>query len=703
MRATFEPNCGLLPAALPGEVHPDPAQPGSCGCRAQGTAGGRAGACACTLTSGTAPHRPRRRSPRRKGHGRSGTEGRTTEPAIRSQGRRGQPPLLVSQAVLFERIGWAPKRPAASVTAAFPDIQFDLGAFINPAQVFNDGAGNVTAQFPPVYTLFLPVKLTRTPTRADQATLATRAGHDRGQLPGQPGRRADLLGVLRPAVLQSAAPGAGGQAHAGAARRPEPPGARRGGPVPDRRGGRPGRRPGRDRPRDHQGPVQRQRGHRVQRPAVPPAQRLADQADLGVAVAAGQQRPERPARALARLRRAAQLPAAARPVRPAGPAAQAGRPARLRVRVPDQPGLDDGDGLRGPADQRGRPGRDHHVRGQRVGQADQRAARRLLRQRLDRALLARDRGPVPVLRAAPPGPRHPDGEPFTERCQYMFRSNQLGTPTGSPRWATPTSSATAAARRSSTTCSRAPTPRCSGPRTATASSPRATPGSAPRSPASPGSATRRRCSRCPGRPTARRCTSGRTAPGSTAWTCPRSAPSPDRPGSRCTAGSNQFKLQFLIYVPTADLFARMRTAQAAQQFQKQFLAGDDRRQRPGAVHHRDPAAELPGPAPAAPGLPAAGTGRRALRAARPARQPVRVGHGQRSGSAGTNGSGGSGASNGSGSAGSGGPAGPVGPAATATAAPATATAAAVAAPAAATAASRAAAPAGRSAGRPGSG
>ena len=73
--------------------------------------------------------------------------------------------LLVSQAVLFERIGWAPKRPAASVTAAFPDIQFDLGAFINPAQVFNDGAGNVTAQFPPVYTLFLPVKLTRTPTR----------------------------------------------------------------------------------------------------------------------------------------------------------------------------------------------------------------------------------------------------------------------------------------------------------------------------------------------------------------------------------------------------------------------------------------------------------------------------------------------------------------------------------------------------------
>src|SRR5260370_14480766 len=29
-------------------------------------------------------------------------------------------------------------------------------------------------------------------------------------------------------------------------------------------------------------------------------------------------------------------------------------------------------------------------------------------------------------------PRRPDGEPFTERCQYMFRSNQLGTPNGIP-------------------------------------------------------------------------------------------------------------------------------------------------------------------------------------------------------------------------------------------------------------------------------
>ena len=44
-------------------------------------------------------------------------------------------------------------------------------------------------------------------------------------------------------------------------------------------------------------------------------------------------------------------------------------------------------------------------------------------------------------------------------------------------------------------------------------------------------------------------------------------------GTDVPAGSKQFKLQFLMYVPTADLFAQMRNAAAAQQFQKQFLGG----------------------------------------------------------------------------------------------------------------------------------
>jgi hypothetical protein len=78
--------------------------------------------------------------------------------------------FLLSQAALLEHLAHPVARAEPS-SRAFPDIQFDLGAFINPAEVLNDGAGNVTLQFPPVYTLFQPVQLTRTPTPGDQATL----------------------------------------------------------------------------------------------------------------------------------------------------------------------------------------------------------------------------------------------------------------------------------------------------------------------------------------------------------------------------------------------------------------------------------------------------------------------------------------------------------------------------------------------------
>jgi hypothetical protein len=77
-------------------------------------------------------------------------------------------------------------RPAAAATT-FSDIQFAMGGFINPAQVLNDGAGNVTAQFPPTYALLLPAKLTH-PDRDREAPARPRPVHHRGQLPGQPGR-----------------------------------------------------------------------------------------------------------------------------------------------------------------------------------------------------------------------------------------------------------------------------------------------------------------------------------------------------------------------------------------------------------------------------------------------------------------------------------------------------------------------------------
>jgi hypothetical protein len=78
--------------------------------------------------------------------------------------------FLLTQAAMFEALAVAPARPAAAATA-FSDIQFNLGAFIKPAQTFNDGAGNVIAQFGPVFALFLPAVLTRTPTKADQLAL----------------------------------------------------------------------------------------------------------------------------------------------------------------------------------------------------------------------------------------------------------------------------------------------------------------------------------------------------------------------------------------------------------------------------------------------------------------------------------------------------------------------------------------------------
>jgi hypothetical protein len=78
--------------------------------------------------------------------------------------------LLISQAALFETLAVTPAR-GATTAAAFSDIQFNMNAFVHPAAVFNDGAGNVTAQFPVVYSLFLPIALTRTPTTTDQHTL----------------------------------------------------------------------------------------------------------------------------------------------------------------------------------------------------------------------------------------------------------------------------------------------------------------------------------------------------------------------------------------------------------------------------------------------------------------------------------------------------------------------------------------------------
>jgi hypothetical protein len=91
---------------------------------------------------------------------------------------------FLAQAAMLEGIAITPARTANA--AAFSDIQFDIGQFINPAQILNDGAGNVTVQFGPVFAMFLPARLNRTPTKADQTTLANALAAIEAAYPASP-------------------------------------------------------------------------------------------------------------------------------------------------------------------------------------------------------------------------------------------------------------------------------------------------------------------------------------------------------------------------------------------------------------------------------------------------------------------------------------------------------------------------------------
>ena len=67
----------------------------------------------------------------------------------------------------LDAFGFAPFRQAQAVPVKLPNIQFDIGDFIAPAQNI-DG---IPFQFGPVYTLFVTAKLRRAPTRHDQRVL----------------------------------------------------------------------------------------------------------------------------------------------------------------------------------------------------------------------------------------------------------------------------------------------------------------------------------------------------------------------------------------------------------------------------------------------------------------------------------------------------------------------------------------------------
>jgi hypothetical protein len=169
----------------------------------------------------------------------------------------------------------------------------------------------------------------------------------------------------------------------------------------------------------------------------------------------------------------------------------------------------------------------------------------------------------------------PDGEPFTERLQYMFRSNQLGTANGIPTAGNTdqftngggpafinnvfqgTNDAMLSAQDSGGTF---------------------TPGNSSQTATFTGTgrighiAALQRVSRAAdGTPLHIR----NDGPGFDGMDVPAFRTFPGSNGVNVPAGTGQFKLQFLMFVPTADLFARMRAATAAQDLQHQFLNNED--------------------------------------------------------------------------------------------------------------------------------
>jgi hypothetical protein len=100
------------------------------------------------------------------------TEGMFRHPVSRrSLLKVGAAGALASQLAMFEQLAWMPQRLAFAAPAP-PDIQHDISAFEAPATVIDNGGGQVQVQLGPVFTLFVPAKLTRAPTKDDQTVLA---------------------------------------------------------------------------------------------------------------------------------------------------------------------------------------------------------------------------------------------------------------------------------------------------------------------------------------------------------------------------------------------------------------------------------------------------------------------------------------------------------------------------------------------------
>jgi hypothetical protein len=93
--------------------------------------------------------------------------------------------LVATQLALLEQAAFTPQR-ASAASGSLPNIQFDIGNFIAGPVTLNDGAGNVTAQFGPIFAYFVPATLTRRPTTADQGRLFAALGTIEGVYPFSP-------------------------------------------------------------------------------------------------------------------------------------------------------------------------------------------------------------------------------------------------------------------------------------------------------------------------------------------------------------------------------------------------------------------------------------------------------------------------------------------------------------------------------------
>jgi hypothetical protein len=480
--------------------------------------------------------------------------------------------FLLSQATMFEQLVIAPSRPAVAATG-FSDIQYNMGAFVHPPAVYNDGAGNVTAQFPVVFTLFLPAVLTRTPTRSDQSTLANALALIEAVYPASPsgvlifsvsyGR--PYFNRLSQSVVSAHMPHLSSDPSRFVLEEAFPM------------------------PTDVVGGF-------VGGPNAPIPNVTKDRFNVNVVIESNDMLFQFRSDNMSNLSDVSlwlqgsnhlngqNIPS---PAFNGLLSFQTPRIQFMQIGMPrsvaDQYGFEFAPRIN-PNSSMAMGFVDQQVNASGpaaittfVGNSSAKLTDAKPGDYFDNGSIAHFSHVIEDLYQfyATPGQdsRRPDGEPFTERCQYMFTSNQLGTPNGIP----------AAGNADQFTNGGGPAFINNVFQGTSSAADEAQDSAGQFSPSNQSlnatftgtgrighNAALQRVSRAAdGTPIHIRM----DGPGVDTMDVPAFQPFPGQP--TVPAGSNQFKLQFMIFVPTADFFARMRTSAAAQDLQKQFLNGED--------------------------------------------------------------------------------------------------------------------------------